>query len=141
MCKSGKLLGAVCEETVEIHNCTSFSGADVEKTVEIPQLQRLCRTLLFTACRYATTGAGDGRDSAVTCGGSAVGTHRPACFLGPCTQVHGQGSPAIRAGKGWRGRRELASRCSATQLVASYARAWSDTPCRQSFVPHTPKGV
>ena len=22
-------------------------------------------------------------------------------------------------------------------LVASYARAWSDTPCRQSFVPHT----
>ena len=47
------------------------SGADVEETVEIPQLQRLCRTLLFTACRYATTGAGDGRDSAVNCGGSA----------------------------------------------------------------------
>ena len=39
--------------------------------------------------------------------------------LGPCTQVHGQGSPAIRAGKGWRGRRELAPRCSATQLGAS----------------------
>ena len=44
-------------------------------------------------------------------------------FLGPCTQVHGQGSPAIRAGKGWRGRRELAPRCSATQLGASHARA------------------
>ena len=39
-------------------------------------------------------------------------------FSGPCTQVHGQGSPAIRAGKGWRGRRELAPRCSATQLGA-----------------------
>ena len=59
-----------------------------------------------------------------------VGTHRLACSLGPCTQVHGQGSPAIRAGKGWRGRRELAPRCSATQLGASHARAWSDTPCR-----------
>ena len=39
-------------------------------------------------------------------------------FLGPRTQVHGQGSPAIRAGKGWQGRRELAPRCSATQLGA-----------------------
>ena len=37
-------------------------------------------------------------------------------FFGPCTQVHGQGSPAIRAGKGWRGRRELAPRCSATRI-------------------------
>ena len=27
-------------------------------------------------------------------------------------------APAIRAGKGWRGRRELAPRCSATQLGA-----------------------
>ena len=25
------------------------------------------------------------------------------------------------------------------ELVASYARAWSDTPCRQSFVPQTPQ--
>ena len=24
------------------------------------------------------------------------------------------------------------------ELVASYARAWSDTPCRQLLVPHTP---
>ena len=32
-------------------------------------------------------------------------------FLGPCTQVHGQGfPPPFRAGKGWRGRRELAPR-------------------------------
>ena len=36
-------------------------------------------------------------------------------FLWPCTHVHGQRSPAIRAGKGWRGRRELAPRSSATQ--------------------------
>ena len=40
-------------------------------------------------------------------------------FLGPCAQAHGQGlTPAIRAGKGWRGRWELAPRCSATQLGA-----------------------
>ena len=38
-------------------------------------------------------------------------------FFGPCTQVHGQGSPAIWAGKGWRGRRELAPRCSATRIT------------------------
>ena len=39
-------------------------------------------------------------------------------LFGPCTQVHGPGSPTIRVGKGWRGRRELAPRCSATQLGA-----------------------
>ena len=39
-------------------------------------------------------------------------------------------NPAIRAGKGWRGRRELAPRCSATQLGASHARARTDSPCR-----------
>ena len=52
---------------------------------------------------------------------SAVAAHDvngKVFFFGPCTQVHGQGSPAIRAGKGWRGRRELAPRCSATQLGA-----------------------
>ena len=59
-------------------------------------------------------------------------------FLGPCTQVHGQGSPTIRVGKGWRGRRELAPRCSATQFGALSARAWTDTPCSESSVPHTP---
>ena len=75
----------------------------------------------------ASTGAWDGRDSAVHCGGSAVGTHRLPCFLGPCTQVHGQGSPAIRAEKEWRGRRELAPRCSATQLGASQALGRTDS--------------
>ena len=46
-------------------------------------------------------------------------------FFGPCTQVHGQGSPAIRAGKGWRGRRELAPRCSATR-ISCISGAWQD---------------
>ena len=36
-------------------------------------------------------------------------------------------TPAIRAGKGWRGRRELAPRCSAIQLGASRGRIWTDT--------------
>ena len=33
-------------------------------------------------------------------------------------------TPAIRAGKGWRGRRELAPRCSATQLDACAVRSY-----------------
>ena len=56
----------------------------------------------------------------------------------PCTQVHGQGSPAIRAGKGWRGRRELAPRCSATQLGAFRNEPGQTRRCLQLFVPHTP---
>ena len=47
-------------------------------------------------------------------------------------------APAIRAGKGWRGRRELAPRCSATQLGASWARPWPDTARSSSSEPHTP---
>ena len=48
-----------------------------------------------------------------------------ACrFFGPCTQVHGwavytgtrPGFPRHQGGKGWRGRRELAPRCSATRI-------------------------
>ena len=59
-------------------------------------------------------------------------------FFGPCTQVQCQGSPVIRAGKGWRGRRELAPRCSATQLGA-FRRVAGQTPsCSQSSVPSTP---
>ena len=34
------------------HSCTSFSGADVEKTVEIPQLQLRCWTLLHTCLSF-----------------------------------------------------------------------------------------
>ena len=39
-------------------------------------------------------------------------------FLGRVHWYTARGSPAIRAGKGWRGRRELAPRCSATQKGA-----------------------
>ena len=44
------------------------------------------------ASRYATTGAGDGRDSAVNCGGALqLALIGWLDFLGPCAQVHGQG--------------------------------------------------
>ena len=39
-------------------------------------------------------------------------------FLGRVHRYTARGSPATKAGKGWRGRRELAPRCSATQLGA-----------------------
>ena len=39
-------------------------------------------------------------------------------FRAVCTGTRPRLTPAIRAGKGWRGRRELAPRCSATQLAA-----------------------
>ena len=35
-------------------------------------------------------------------------------FLGRVHRYTARGSPVIRAGTGWRGRRELAPRCSAT---------------------------
>ena len=38
-------------------------------------------------------------------------------------------TPAIRAGKGWRGRRELAPRCSATQLGARVRVAGQTPSC------------
>ena len=60
-----------------------------------------------------------GRDSAVNCGGSAVGAHRLAwLFRAVYTGTRPGLTAAIRAGKGWRGHRELAPRCSATQLAA-----------------------
>ena len=58
-------------------------------------------------------------------------------LFGPCTQVHGPGSPTIRVGKGWRGRRELAPRCSATQLGAFRNEPGQTRRCLQLFVPHT----
>ena len=54
------------------------------------------------ACRFETTGVGDGRDSAVNCGGSAVGAHRLACFF--LGRVHrytaGLTSPPLGRGRG-----------------------------------------
>ena len=71
------------------------------------------------ACRFATTGSVVDRDSAVNCGGYAVGAHRLAwLFRAVYTGTRPWLTPAIRAEKGWRGRRELAPRCSATQLAA-----------------------
>ena len=40
-------------------------------------------------------------------------------LVGPCAQAQGQGlTPAITAGKGWRGRRESDSKRPATQFIA-----------------------
>ena len=65
--------------------------------------------------------------------GRSVGDRCPCCaapqvrmavsvwlvfFLGRVHRYTARGSPAIRAGTGWRGHRELAPRCSATQLGA-----------------------
>ena len=78
----------VCRSTVS-------TGAVVEKSAGLPSFsmqtwRRRSRSHSCNvdaghrcshACRCATTGAGDGRDSAVNCGGSAVGTHRLAWFF------------------------------------------------------------
>ena len=56
-------------------------------------------------------------------------------FLGPCTQVHGQGSPAIRAGKGWAGTPGACSQVFCHPISCTSARAWTDTPCCESSVP------
>ena len=52
-------------------------------------------------------GSSKSREACSGCVGKAV-----------CTGTRPWLTPAIRAGKGWRGRRELAPRCSATQLAA-----------------------
>ena len=79
------------------------------------------------ACCCATTGAWAGRDSAETVGFRSwhcllvrLMTCPPACrlFRAVYTGTRPKLTPAIKAGKGWRGRRELAPRCSATQLAA-----------------------
>ena len=46
-------------------------------------------------------------------------------------------SPVIRAGKGWRGRRELAPRCSATQLGACSMRSYRQRHVRYTIVRTT----
>ena len=82
-----------------------FTGTVCEKTVEIPLLpasRRICSTLsrwsksrLWFACLLLFSNrCRDGR----------------WVFLGPCTQVHGQGSPTIRVGEGVAGTAELAPR-------------------------------
>ena len=59
-------------------------------------------------------------------------------LVGPCAQAQGQGfDPAIRAGKGWRGRRELAPRRSATQLGACAVRSYRQRHVRYTLVRTT----
>ena len=53
-------------------------------------------------------------------------------WKGPVHRHRARVDPALRAGKGWRGRREHAPRRSATQLGASGGRIWTDT-----YVKHT----
>ena len=95
--------------------CCRRGGDGRDPTVATSMLDSFCSH----ACRYETTGTVVGRDSAVYCGGSAVGSHRLAwLFRAVYTGTRPGLTPAIRAGKGWRGRRELAPRCSATQFAA-----------------------
>ena len=46
-------------------------------------------------------------------------------------------TPAIRAGKGWRGRRELAPRCSATRISCMLVRSYRQRHVRNSPVRTT----
>ena len=60
-------------------------------------------------------------------------------FEGRVHRYTARGFPAIWARKGWRGRRELAPRCSATQLGAcSCVHIDRDMFAIPSSVPHTP---
>ena len=68
-------------------------------------------------------------------------------FLGRVHRYTARGFPRIRAGKGWRGRRELAPRCSATR-ISCISGAWQDrlprvliictTHTTRPLSPHTP---
>ena len=99
----------------------------------------------------------DGPDSAENCGVSAVGadfrtrlstcpcwTSRGLFFLGPgrlfwavYTGTRPGLTPAIRVGKGWRGRQELAPRRSATQLGACAVRSYRQRHVRYTLVRTT----
>ena len=82
-----------------------------------------------------STGA-HGPDYAVYCGGSAVCVW--LVFLGAVyTGTRPRVPPSIRAGKGWWGRRELAPRCSATQLGACSMRSYRQRHVRYTIVRTT----
>ena len=85
-------------------------------TMEIPQLQFIDKVIDVPMC----------------CLGDAW------CSIGPCAQAQGQGlTPAIRAGKGWRGRRELPPRCSATRIRCMPGRSYRQRHVRYSRVRTT----
>ena len=101
------------------HSCTSFSGADVEKTVEIPQLQLRCWTLLHTCLSFRNDRCrGWSRQCSKLWRLRSWRLSTGFFFLGRVHRYTAGLTPAVRAGKGWRGRRELAPRCSATLLAA-----------------------
>ena len=134
--------GAVVEKTVEISQFRPGGARPRCAGQQVPQVQsarrqsishvaasrRICSTLTrwsmsrlcFACLLLFSNRCRDGR----------------WVFFGPCTLVHGQGSPAIRAGKGWRGRWELAPRCSATQLGA-LRRLAGQTPSCLNYPYHT----
>ena len=59
-------------------------------------------------------------------------------LVGPCAQAQGQGlTPAIRAGKGWRGRRERAPRRSATRIRCMPVRSYRQRHVRYTLVSTT----
>ena len=90
----------------------------VQETIEILQLQYTDKVIdVFCAgpaleCRRGGDGPG-----VVLCE-----------LVGPCAQAQEQGlPPAIRAGKGWRGRRELAPRRSATRINCMLIVVYGET--------------
>ena len=58
-------------------------------------------------------------------------------FRAVCTDTRPEVTPAIRAGKGWRGRRELAPRRSATQIRCMLIRSYRQRHVRYTIVRTT----
>ena len=81
-----------------------------------------CRSEKWEVCLYGDMPVvlrqGIESSRAENCGGlrSCSSWCEGKAFLGRVHRYTARGSPAIRAGKGWRGRRELAPRCSATRI-------------------------
>ena len=57
-------------------------------------------------------------------------------FLGPCAQAHGQGRPCHQGGEGVAGTPGACSQVFCHPISCTSARAWPDTPCPESSVPH-----
>ena len=81
-----------------------------------------------------------GSRRAENCGGlrSCSSWRDGKAFLGRVHRYTARGSPPLGRRRGGGDAGSLLPGVVPPELVASYARAWSDTPCRQSFVPHTP---
>ena len=62
-------------------------------------------------------------------------------FLGRVHRYTARVPPPSGRGRGGGDAGSLLPGVLPPELVASYARAWSDTPCRQLFVPQTPHAL